>query len=139
MALEILDGGLLTTVQDLGRLGYERYGVPVAGAMDPFALQAANALVGNPLSEAGLEITLLGPALRVTAPCLIAVTGADLGLRLDGRPAPLWQALHVGPGSVLDFTGRVAGCRAYLAVAGGLAVPPVLGSRATYPRGKLGG
>ncbi|MDA8216333.1 MAG: biotin-dependent carboxyltransferase family protein [Dehalococcoidales bacterium] len=139
MALEVLDGGLLTTVQDLGRLGYERYGVPVAGAMDPFALQAANALVGNPLSEAGLEITLLGPALRVTAPCLIAVTGAGLGLRLDGQPAPLWQALYVGPGSVVDFAGRVAGCHAYLAVAGGLEVAPVLGSRATYPRGRLGG
>ena len=81
MALEVLDGGLLTTVQDLGRRGYEGQGVPVAGAMDAFALQEANAVVGNALDEAGLEITVLGPRLRAGEACLVGLAGADLGAR----------------------------------------------------------
>jgi len=139
MVLEVLDGGLLTTVQDLGRRGYERYGVPVAGAMDPFALQAANALVGNPLGEAGLEITVLGPRLRAAAGCLMALAGADLDARVDGRPVPPWQALWLPAGATLNFAGRRSGCRAYLAVAGGFDLPAVLGSRSTYLRGGFGG
>jgi biotin-dependent carboxylase-like uncharacterized protein len=139
MALEVLEGGLLTTVQDLGRFGYERYGVPVAGAMDPFALQAANALVGNPLGEAGLEMTLLGPRLRAQVDCLVAVTGADLGAEVDGAPLPLWRAVWLPAGGTLGFAGLASGCRAYLAVAGGLDLPSVLGSLSTYVRGGFGG
>ncbi len=129
----------MTTVQDLGRYGYERYGVPVAGAMDPFALQAANLLVGNSPGQAALEITLVGPTLRATDPCLIAVTGADLSLRLDGRPLPPWLAIFVRRGWVIEFGPRKRGCRAYLAVAGGIEVPPLLGSRSTYLSGGFGG
>lgn len=139
MVLEVLEGGLFTTVQDLGRFGYERYGVPVAGAMDGFALQVANALVGNPLGEAGLEVTLAGPRLRATVDCLISLAGADLGASIDGAPLPPWQAAWLPAGSVLSFAGRVSGCRAYLAVAGGFALPPVLGSLSTYVRGGFGG
>ncbi len=139
MALEVLEGGLLTTLQDRGRYGWEQYGVPVAGAMDPFALQAANAIVGNDLGEAALEITIVGPRLYAHSGCLIAVAGADLDLRVDGAPAPTWQALWLPAGSVVEFGGRRSGCRAYLAVAGGFAVAPVLGSRSTYLRGGFGG
>ncbi len=139
MALEVLEGGLLTTLQDRGRYGWEQYGVPVAGAMDPFALQAANAIVGNDLGEAALEITIVGPRLLARSGCLIAVAGADFDLRVDGVPAPLWQALWLPAGSVVEFGGRRSGCRAYLAVAGGFAVAPVLGSRSTYLRGGFGG
>ncbi|MHB1133392.1 MAG: 5-oxoprolinase subunit C family protein [Chloroflexota bacterium] len=139
MALEMLDGGLLTTVQDLGRHGYEGYGVPVAGAMDPFALQSANALVANPLDEAALELTVIGPRLRATAGCLVGLAGADLGARLNGRPAAPWQAYSLAAGDELAFDGPASGCRAYLAVAGGFDVPVLLGSRSTYLRGGFGG
>ncbi len=139
MALEVLDGGLLTTVQDLGRYGYERLGVPVAGAMDPFALQAANILVGNRPGEAALEITLVGPTLRATESCLIAITGADLSPRLNGQEMPMWMAVFVRKGWLIEFGERKSGCRAYLAVAGGIDVPPIMGSKSTYLRGGVGG
>lgn len=139
MGLDVLEGGLLTTVQDLGRFGYERFGVPVAGAMDPFALQAANALVGNSLGEAGLEITLLGPRLRARGDCLVALAGADLGAQIDDVPLPPWQVAWLSSGGELWFAGRATGCRAYLAVGGGFALSPVLGSLSTYLRGGFGG
>ena len=139
MALEVLEGGMLTTVQDLGRHGYQRFGVPVAGAMDPFALQAANALVGNNLGEAALEISFVGPVLRATESCLIAVAGADLSLRVDGRSLPSWMAVFVRRGWIIEFGERTSGCRAYLAVAGGIDVPDIMGSKSTYLRGGFGG
>lgn len=139
MALAVLDGGLLTTVQDLGRPGYERYGVPVCGAMDRFALQAANSLVGNHLGEAALEMTVLGPRLRAEHDCLIALAGADLGPRVDERPVAGWRTHRLRRGQMLDFTGPAHGCRGYLAVAGGFAIDPVLGSRSTFLRGRWGG
>lgn len=139
MALEVLEEGMLTTVQDLGRYGYERFGIPVAGAMDPFALRAANTLVGNSWDKAGLEITLTGPTLRATEDCLIAVTGADLTPRVKGREILLWMAVFVRRGWIIDFAGRRTGCRAYLAATGGIDVPLVMGSRSTYLRGGFGG
>jgi biotin-dependent carboxylase-like uncharacterized protein len=139
MALQVLAGGLLTTVQDLGRYGYQRFGIPVAGAMDPFAIQAANVLVGNDPGEAALEITLTGPTLRATANCLIAITGADFAYCVDGREIPTWMAVFVRQGWVVEFGARKTGCRAYLAVAGGIDVPAVMGSRSTYLAGGFGG
>lgn len=139
MALEILEPGLLTTVQDLGRFGYQRLGLPTAGAMDPFALRAANVLVGNPPEAAGLEITLLGPKIAFTEGCAVAIAGGDLGPRLDGRDVGGWKRHLVGPGAILDFSGRRSGARAYLAVSGGLAVEPWLGSRSTYLMAGVGG
>jgi len=139
VALEVLEGGMLTTVQDLGRYGYERFGIPVAGAMDPFALRAANTLVGNSWDKAGLEITLTGPTLQATEDCLIAVTGADLTPRVKGREILLWMAVFVRRGWIIDFAGQRTGCRAYLTVAGGIDVPLVMGSGSTYLRGGFGG
>ena len=139
IVFEVLAPGLLTTVQDVGRPGYQRFGVPRGGALDAFALAAANALVGNPPDAAGLEVTLVGPVLRVAAEGLVACTGADLGFTIDGEPAALWQAHRVRPGQVLRFAGRRSGCRAYVAVAGGIAVPPVMGSRSTDIRARIGG
>ena len=131
--------GLLTTVQDLGRAGRQREGVPVSGAMDPFALQVANLLAGSPRGAAALEITLLGPRLHVLAGCVVALCGADLTARLDDDPLPLWKSVRLQPGQTLRFGTPRAGARAYLAVAGGLSVPEVLGSRSTFLRGGLGG
>lgn len=139
MPLEILEAGLLTTVQDLGRFGYQHAGVPTAGAIDPFALRVANALVGNQVDAAGLEITVIGPIVRFDEVCVIAVTGGELGPRLDGRELESWRSHLVRPGSVLDFGGRRSGARAYLAVSGGIAVKPWLGSRSTYLLASVGG
>lgn len=138
-AIEVLDGGLLTTVQDWGRYGYQRYGVPVSGAMDLLALRAGNRLVGNGDGAATLEMTLLGPRLRFLAPATIAIAGGDLGAMLDDRPLRTWESVGVGAGMVLSFSGPSDGIRAYLAVAGGIDVPLVLGSRSTYVRSRLGG
>ena len=139
MSLHVLRPGLLTTVQDLGRFGYQHAGIVVSGAMDATALRVANLLVGNPEHAAGLEITLLGPRLRFEADHLLALTGAHLSPTLNGQPVPLNRPVAVRAGAELAFGAAVAGCRAYLAVAGGVAVAPVLGSRSTYLRAGLGG
>ena len=137
--LEIETGGLLTTVQDLGRYGRQRSGLTPGGAMDPFAASTANLLLGNPRGAAALEITLLGPSLRFLAPTHIALCGGDLSARLDGEPLPLWKTARVQAGQKLSFGRRRSGARVYLAVSGGFMVPEVLGSRSTFLRGKLGG
>jgi antagonist of KipI len=137
--IEVIKPGLLTTVQDQGRWGYQSYGVGVSGAMDPFALAAANLLVGNPEHAAGLEITLLGPTLKFQREAVFALAGADLDPRLDGIPIPNWTCRRAAAGSVLSFGGRRTGVRAYLAVSGGIDVPPVMGSRSTYLLGRFGG
>ena len=139
MSIEVLHPGLLTTVQDLGRTGYQRFGVSVSGAVDPRSAAVANILAGNPDGEAVLECTVLGPQLRFDAPAVIAVTGADLGPTLDGIPVENYRALRVQAGQTLRFTGPKCGCRAYLAVSGGLDVPEVMGSRSTYMKAKIGG
>lgn len=139
MGLEILKPGLLTTVQDTGRYGHQKEGIIVSGAMDSFALRVANMLVGNGPHEAALEITLMGPRIRFSQDQLIALTGADLSPTLDGEPLKMWRPLPVKKGSILDFGTSRMGCRAYLAVSGGFAIPEVLGSKATYLRAGLGG
>jgi KipI family sensor histidine kinase inhibitor len=141
---EVLDGGLLTTVQDLGRMGNQRYGVPVSGAADAASLRAANLLVGNDPGAAALECTVVGPSLSLLRTVVLSICGADLGAVLERGDLGRWE-IPVGSsflaraGNVLSFNGRRAGCRAYIAVAGGLGVPEVLGSRATYVASALGG
>lgn len=138
-AIRVVDGGLLTTVQDLGRPGYQAFGISWAGAADEYALRLANWAVGNAPGAAGLEITLIGPRLLFTDEAIIAVTGADLGPRLNGDALPMWQPVRVPAGAALSFAGGSHGCRAYLAVTGGIDVPPVLGSRSTDLLGRFGG
>ena len=143
-ALEVLDAGLLTTVQDLGRGGYQRYGVPVAGAADRRALRAANRLVGNEPGAAGLECTVSGPSLVALRPIVAAVTGADLGAVVErndlGRfEIPPWSSFLLRPGNILRFAGHRSGARAYIAFAGGIDAPEVLGSRSTYLTAGFGG
>ncbi len=138
-AIAVVEPGLFTTVQDLGRYGFQRYGVPVSGAMDPFALRAANLLAGNDEGAAALEMTVIGPALEFEGDAVIAVTGADLTAMLDGSPLPRWEAVRVTAGSRLSFHGMADGIRGYLAVSGGIDVPEVMGSRSTYVKGGFGG
>ncbi|HHV06855.1 MAG TPA: biotin-dependent carboxyltransferase [Firmicutes bacterium] len=137
--LEVVMPGLLTTVQDRGRHGYQAFGMPVAGAVDEYALRIANILVGNPEGAAALEMTLLGPQLKVLAPTKLALTGADLGAEINGQEFPRWQTVAVATGDEITFKAATSGCRGYLAVAGGIDVPEVMGSRSTYLRGKIGG
>ncbi|GAA4437583.1 5-oxoprolinase subunit PxpC [Pontibacter saemangeumensis] len=139
MCLNIISPGLLTTVQDLGRHGYQKDGISVSGAMDTFALRAANLLVGNAEGEAGIEVTLKGPKIFFTKRQLIAVTGADLSPSLNGAPIKSWRPVSVEEGSILEFGAVLNGCRAYIAVAGGLDLPKVMGSNATYLRAGIGG
>src|SRR5882672_6061983 len=130
---------MLTTVQDAGRWGYQSRGVPVAGPMDPVSHRVANALVGNARNAALLEVTLLGPELEFEDERLVAVAGADFDLSLDGRQVPSRAPFIVSAGSRLRFGTRRLGARAYLAVSGGIAVPPVLGSRSTHVVSGMGG
>ena len=143
-SLTVEDGGLFTTVQDLGRVGYQRYGVPVAGAVDVPALRAANGLVGNEPGAAALECTVSGPRLRCLRTTIASVTGADLGAVVERRDLGRWRvpprsSFRLRPGNVLTFEGRRSGARAYVAFAGGIDVPLVLGSRSTYAIAEMGG
>jgi urea carboxylase len=143
--IEVLDGGTQTTVQDFpGRLGHWDVGVPPSGPMDALSFRLGNRLVGNASGAAGLECTLVGPALRFYAAAVVALTGADMEATLEtpagGVPVPRFQALAVPAGSTLRLGAvRGPGSRAYLSVRGGLDVPPYLGSRATFTLGLFGG
>jgi len=143
-AIEIEDGGLLTTVQDRGRPGFQRHGVPVAGAMDPRALDEANQLVGNDSNAAALECTVDGPRLRCLQATVASISGADLGAVVERSDLGLWHpppgsSFRLRPGNVLAFEGIRSGARAYIGFAGGIDVPPVLGSRSTYLTAGFGG
>jgi antagonist of KipI len=137
--VRILDPGLLTTVQDLGRFGYQKDGITSGGAMDSLALRVANILVGNEEHEAGLEITLKGPTIEFLHDSLIAISGADLSPKIADFRLPNWCAISVKEGSILTFGDNRWGCRAYLAVSGGIAVPEVMNSKSTYLRAAIGG
>lgn len=139
MNIRVLKPGVLTTLQDSGRNGYQHYGVPVSGAMDLFSHRVANILAGNPGDEATLEMTLQGPRLAFDQDTVIAICGGDLSPAIGGVEVPEGKAVRVRSGSVLDFGACRAGCRAYLAARGGFDVPQVMGSRSTYETAQLGG
>ncbi len=139
MAIKVLQPGLATTVQDAGRTGYYHLGIPLSGALDQYSFRAANLLVGNPEDAATLEMTMLGPKLEFTQDASIALTGAHMPAKLDGVSIPDNQVVAVKAGSVLSFDFLKGGVRSYLAVAGGIDVPEVLGSRSTYALGAIGG
>ena len=131
--------GFFTTVQDSGRFGFQRFGVPVSGAMDEHAFAAANLLAGNKPTDACLEVTMRGPDLLFLNDAQIAIAGAVFSAAINGQEVPCWETLRVHRGDLLAFGPSQAGCRAYLAVRGGIDVPIVLGSRSTYVRGSFGG
>src|ERR1700716_222802 len=139
MAIDVVKPGFATTVQDLGRPGYYHLGIPLSGAMDRLALSAANLLVGNDAGDAALEAVFMGPEIRFSSDAVVAITGAELPPRIDGVEQPIWTALAIKAGQVLSFGFLKSGARAYIAVAGGIEVPVVLGSRSTYALGALGG
>ncbi|AQQ54522.1 5-oxoprolinase subunit C family protein [Planococcus lenghuensis] len=137
--LKINKGGLQTTVQDSGRYGLQKFGVITNGAMDPYAFRIANILIGNTEFEAALEITLAGPVIEFEQDAMIALCGGDLSPVIDGQNAKMWRPLFVPKGSTLTFGAPRTGTRAYLAVAGGIDVPEIMGSKSTYLRAGIGG
>ncbi len=136
---EVIEPGLLTTVQDLGRYGFQKYGIPVSGAMDTYSLRFANILIGNAEEDAGLEITVLGPKLRILSHSCIVITGADINPKIDGDSVSQWVPIDVHPGNILTFGPVSDGMRSYLSVPGGIDVPMLLGSRSTYTKSNMGG
>lgn len=139
MSIDVLAPGLLTTVQDAGRDGARALGVGLAGAVDGYSLAVANRLVGNPTTAAALEITLSGPRLRFRRAATIAICGADIDARSDELTLPGWRPIHLRAKSTLTLGACRRGARAYLAIAGGIDVPRVMGSRSTDLRGAFGG
>lgn len=139
MICDVLHPGQLATVQDDGRIGHQQEGIPVAGPMDRLALRVANLLVGNDVGTAVLECTLVGPTVRFDEHALIALTGGDLAVTAGSVPLPLWRPICIPAGTVVSAMAAVRGCRGYIGIAGGIDVPPVLGSRSTYVRASLGG
>jgi antagonist of KipI len=136
---KVLEPGPFTTIQDSGRYGYQQFGIPISGALDMFSYQAANMLVGNGEDAAGLEITFMGPRLEALSDALLAVTGATVPVSVNDQPQAMWTAFRVARGDVINIRATSKGVRAYLAVAGGLMVPRVMGSCSTYTAGKIGG
>ncbi len=136
---EVLDPGILTTIQDLGRHGLARFGVPPSGASDSFSFRAANLLAGNREAEACLEITIMGLRMRALREIVVSITGGDLTPLLNGDPLAMWKTHLLVEGDIVAFKKVRTGCRAYLAAGGGISVSPVMGSRATCLSGKFGG
>ncbi|HHT7190560.1 TPA: biotin-dependent carboxyltransferase family protein [Bacillus cereus] len=139
MDVEVLHAGMFTTVQDLGRSHYQRYGVPVGGAMDQSALRLINLLVGNEENEAGLEMTIMGPKLLIKKTTLLAIGGADMEPLLNGERIPLWRPILAEEGSMLCLGKAKHGCRAYVTFAGGIHIDRTMGSKSTYIRAAIGG
>ena len=139
MAIEIVKPGLATTVQDAGRPGYYNVGIPLSGALDQYSFRCANLLVGNDENAAVLECTLLAPELAFDAAAIVAIAGAQATPKLNGAAMPGNQAFAVKAGDRLSFDFMLLGARAYIAVAGGIDVPVILGSRSTYGLGAFGG
>ena len=136
---EVIQPGIFSTVQDLGRKGYLASGIPPSGAMDRFSLKMGNLLVKNPIGEAGIEMTAVGLTVRALEDTVIAFTGGAFDFKKNGDPIPQWETVDVKKGDILSSGGSKKGWRAYLCVAGGIDVPVALGSKATYTMGALGG
>jgi antagonist of KipI len=136
---EVVEPGILTTVQDLGRYGFSQFGVPPSGALDIFSLRVSNLLVGNEEEEACLEITLMGFKIRALKEVVIAITGGNFSPTLNGEPVEMWRTHLLVQDDVIAFKKAGAGCRAYLSAGGGFSVPKIMGSSSTYLSGKFGG
>lgn len=137
-SMTVVKAGMLTTVQDLGRRGYQGVGVPVSGPMDVYSHRLANQLVGNAADAAALEITLMGPELVMEGDVTCAISGADISVTIDGRPAPMNEPFTVRSGRTMKWGHRISGARQTLAVRGGLDVAATLGSRATHLTSGMG-
>ncbi|WLR42438.1 biotin-dependent carboxyltransferase family protein [Bacillus carboniphilus] len=131
--------GLFSTIQDIGRHGYQQFGVVVSGAMDPLAHQLSNILVGNPPSETTIEITMSGPTLTFFSDCVIAICGGEFQASIENQSIPMWRTIYVRKNSTLKIGPTLKGARGYIAISGGIDVPNQLNSKSTYIKANLGG
>jgi len=136
---KVINSGIFDTIQDLGRFGFQQYGMPISGAMDSYALRIGNRLLENKENEAGIEISTPGLSLGVLNQTVIAITGANFNPTINNSPAPMWEVIEVKKGNIISFNQIKSGCRSYLLAAGGIDVPTILGSKSTYVRGNIGG
>jgi len=139
MCIEILNSGLLTTIQDLGRYGFRKYGVIVSGSMDTFSHRLSNLLVGNVEGEATLEVTLMGPKILIKQDALISICGGDLSPKINNNEVPMWRPIYVKAGSVLSFGEYIWGARCYVAFSGSFNIIKTMESKSTYLRAEIGG
>src|SRR5690554_4227484 len=137
--IKINKPGLLTTVQDLGRYGYQQFGVSVSGVMDHISARLANILVGNDENDGVLEVTMLGPEIEFLDSVVIAITGGDLLPTINKLKINMNKSILVNKGDKLSFSGIKNGCRSYIAFSGGIELPMIMGSKSTFTRGKMGG
>jgi len=137
--IKILTPGFFTTIQDMGRYGFQQFGVSACGVMDSYAYKAANLLLGNPLDAAVLEVSLLGPEIEFLLDSSIAITGGDLTPAIDGKIVPMWESIPVKKSSVLSFKGLKSGARSYISFGGGINTEPIMGSRSTDIKAGIGG
>ncbi|WP_407271074.1 biotin-dependent carboxyltransferase family protein [Radiobacillus sp. PE A8.2] len=139
MGLKIIEEGLLTTIQDLGRTGYQAFGFSVGGVMDPWAMQLANLIVNNDEKEAVLEMSFLGPSITFEANVVIALTGADMSPKINDQPIELYKPIPVKRGDTLQLRTAKTGLHSYLAVQGGMSIPAKLNSKSTAMNAQFGG
>ncbi|MGA9326283.1 MAG: biotin-dependent carboxyltransferase family protein [Salegentibacter sp.] len=130
--IEVLQPGLFTSVQDFGRFGFRKFGVPGSGAMDSYASKTANLILKNSVNAAVLEITQMGPKLRFSGATLIALSGADLSPRINGEIVENNEVLEIQPGDELSFGRRKVGCRTFMAISGGILSEEIMKSRSWY-------
>ena len=136
---KVINPGLYSSIQDLGRYGYQKQGIVVSGTMDQFAIQAGNVLAGSLRNDAAIEITMMGPTLQALHNTIISICGANLSPMIDNTPIRMWCSQFIGRGQVLSFGKRQNGMRAYVCVSGGIDVLKFLNSSSTYAKGKMGG
>ena len=139
MGVRVLKSGIMTTVQDLGRTGYQSQGFSVSGVMDVRSFKIANLLLDNPENEAVIEFTLMGPTLEFTSETIIAITGGDFQPHVNGNPVKMYTAIYMKKGDILSFKGCRSGSRGYIAFSSYLDIPVVMGSRSTNLKCGIGG
>lgn len=137
--IDVINGGILTTIQDSGRYGYQELGIPTSGVMDDYNYRLANILVGNKLDEAVFEMTFFGPTLKFNENLIIAITGSNMNPKINGELAPMYETIKVKKGDTLQFGKVNEGIRSYLAFGGSIDVPVVNGSKSTHIKTKMGG
>ncbi len=138
-SIDVMNGGILTTIQDSGRYGYQELGIPTSGVMDDYNYRLANILVGNNLDEAVLEMTYFGPTLKFNEDLTLAITGSDMNPKINGAAAPMFETIKVKAGDTLQFGKVNEGVRGYIAFGGSIDVPLVNGSKSTHIKTKMGG
>jgi len=139
MGIRVIKPGMLTTIQDLGRPGYQSQGFGVSGVMDTRSFKIANLLLDNPENEAVIEFTLIGPTIEFTSETIIAITGGDFRPKINKKPVKMYSAIYMNKGDILEFSGCLNGCRGYISFSSYLNIPVVMGSRSTSIKYSVGG